>query len=153
MGPAWGRVLEQALVAPLLASCGSAPIRVFYINVLTRYYIHAAMKQRSTEELEARAAAERSLCEALLSLRSVEEMQAFLRDLCTPAELEAMGDRWRVVPFLLEGVPYRDIHAATGVSITTTGRVARFLTQGNGGYRVAAERRAAGQGTRKGPGR
>ena len=28
------------------------------------------------------------------------QVQAFLEDLCTPAELEAMGDRWRVVPHL-----------------------------------------------------
>lgn len=77
---------------------------------------------------------------ALLRLESAEEMRAFFRDLCTPAELEALTDRWRVVPWLERGVPYREIHDHTGVSVTTIGRVARFLVQGNGGYRIAIDR-------------
>lgn len=83
--------------------------------------------------------AERDLCRALLSLQSVEECRNFLSDLCTPAELEALVDRWSVVAYLDEGLPYRKIHELTGVSVTTIGRVARFLTSGNG-YRVALER-------------
>ena len=83
------------------------------------------------------------LYRALLSLDTPTELQAFFRDLCTPAELESMMDRWRVVPWLERGVPYREIHEHTGVSVTTIGRVARFLTQGNGGYRTAIERNAA----------
>lgn len=82
------------------------------------------------------------LLRALLALETPAEMRAFLRDLCTPAELEALTDRWRVVPWLERGVPYREIHEHTGVSVTTIGRVARFLTQGNGGYRIAFERLA-----------
>ncbi|HQW64828.1 MAG TPA: YerC/YecD family TrpR-related protein [Pseudomonadota bacterium] len=83
---------------------------------------------------------ESRLCDALLSLRTRAEVAAFLRDLCTPAELEALTDRWRVVPLLRRGLPYREIHDHTGVSVTTIGRVARFLSHGNGGYRTAAER-------------
>ena len=83
---------------------------------------------------------EGGLYQALLTLRSADELRAFFRDLCTPAELEALTDRWRVVPWLRRRVPYREIHDHTGVSVTTIGRVARFLTQGNGGYRTAAER-------------
>ena len=41
---------------------------------------------------------------------------------------------------LQDGVPYREIHKQTGVSVTTIGRVARYLTNGNGGYSLAAER-------------
>lgn len=67
-------------------------------------------------------------------------MQAFLDDLCTPAELEAIADRWRVVPLLLDQTPYREIHHRTGVSVTTIGRIARCLSFGAGGYRRAAER-------------
>ena len=100
------------------------------------------MKRRAIDPDTPTESVERSLCEALLALREVEEMQAFLHDLCTPAELEAMVDRWRVVPYLQEGLPYREIHERTGVSITTIGRVARFLNQGNGGYLAAAARAA-----------
>ncbi|GAA5081521.1 YerC/YecD family TrpR-related protein [Lysobacter panacisoli] len=83
------------------------------------------------------------LAAALLELRTAEEVQAFLEDLCTPAELEAMSDRWRVVPLLQDGVPYREIHDRTQVSVTTIGRVARTLERGAGGYRIAAGRVAA----------
>ena len=82
------------------------------------------------------------LAQALATLKTPEELTAFLRDLCTPAELEAMADRWRVVPLLRDGVPYREIHERTGVSVTTTGRVARTLEQGHGGYAVAIDRLA-----------
>lgn len=82
------------------------------------------------------------LVQALATLKTPEELTAFLRDLCTPAELEAMVDRWRVVPLLRDGVPYREIHERTGVSVTTTGRVARTLEQGHGGYAVAIDRLA-----------
>ena len=73
-------------------------------------------------------------------MRSPAEMKAFLDDLCTPAELEAIADRWRVVPLLLDETPYREIHDRTGVSVTTVGRIARCLSFGAGGYRLAAER-------------
>ena len=86
------------------------------------------------------AAAERGLFQAILTLGSVEECRAFFRDLCTPAELQALADRWAVVGLLQQGVPYREIHKQTGVSVTTIGRVARYLTNGNGGYSLAAER-------------
>lgn len=64
-------------------------------------------------------------------------MRAFLHDLCTPSELEALTDRWSVVPLILDGLPYREIHERTAVSITTIARVARFINQGNGGYLAA----------------
>ena len=96
------------------------------------------MKRKLLQPDTSAARAEESLCRALLALDNVAGMRAFLRDLCTPAELEAMIDRWRVVPYVLRGVPYREIHAHTAVSITTIGRVARFLKQGNGGYLAVA---------------
>lgn len=45
-----------------------------------------------------------------------------------------------MVPLLLEGVPYREIHERTRVSVTTVGRVARTLGHGEGGYAAAARR-------------
>ena len=86
------------------------------------------------------AAAERGLFQAILTLRSVEECRAFFRDLCTPAELQALADRCSVVGLLQQGLPYREIQRHTGVSVTTVGRVARYLASGNGGYALAARR-------------
>jgi len=86
------------------------------------------------------ALAERNLCVALAALKTPEEVRAFLRDLCTPAEIQAMADRWAVVDPLERSVPYREIHRLTGVSVATIGRVARFLRGGHGGYITAARR-------------
>ena len=99
------------------------------------------MKTRSREpSAKTRANSEREFYRAVMGLASVDEARAFFADLCTPAELEALLDRWRVVGYLEQGLPYRRIHELTGVSVTTIGRVARFLTGGNGGYRKALER-------------
>ena len=87
-----------------------------------------------------RKQAEQALYRALLALKSESECRHFLADLCTPAELEALIDRWSVVPLLEDGLPYRQIHDLTGVSVTTIGRVARFLSGGNGGYRTVLGR-------------
>ncbi len=100
------------------------------------------MKRRSVD-IEDDSDVVAVLAAAMVRLRTPAQMQAFLEDLCTPAELEAMTDRWRVVPPLLEGVPYREIHDRTGVSVTTIGRVARTLDRGAGGYAAALKRRAA----------
>ncbi|WP_147652068.1 YerC/YecD family TrpR-related protein [Vulcaniibacterium gelatinicum] len=81
-----------------------------------------------------------ALAYALATLTDPAEVRAFLEDLCTPAELEAMSDRWKVVPLLLQGVPYREIHDRTLVSVTTIGRVARSLERGAGGYVRAARK-------------
>ena len=84
--------------------------------------------------------AEKKLFTAVAALRTPEECRAFFKDLCTPAEIQAMADRWSVVEYLQKGLPYREIHRLTGVSVTTIGRVARFVVTGNGGYQLAAQR-------------
>jgi TrpR-related protein YerC/YecD len=85
-------------------------------------------------------AAEEELFSALLRLKSVAELRAFFQDLCTPAELQSMKDRWLVVELLGAGLTYREIHDRSGVSVTTIGRVARCLSEGAGGYRQALDR-------------
>jgi TrpR-related protein YerC/YecD len=93
------------------------------------------------------ALTERNLCVALAALKTPDEVRAFLKDLCTPAELQAMADRWAVVDPLKRSVPYREIHRLTGVSVTTIGRVARFLIGGHGGYLTARRRLEAARRT------
>lgn len=78
----------------------------------------------------------KALCEALLSINDVDGMNAFLKDLCTPNEYASFVERWRVCKLLATGEhSYREIHALTGASLTTIGRVARFLKdENNNGY-------------------
>ena|SRR3989338_749078 len=97
------------------------------------------MKNKKITESQ-QTKAERQLYQALLSLKTIEEMQRFFQDLCTPTEIQAMTDRWQVVPAIKKQMPYRKIHEKTGVSVTTIGRVARNLTFGANGYNIAYER-------------
>lgn len=98
------------------------------------------MKQRDQSHKTELKSAARSLSEALLSLETAQEVRQFLEDLCTPAEIEAMVDRWRVAQLVDKGYSYRDIREMTEVSVTTIGRVARFMENGTGGYRTALDR-------------
>jgi len=90
----------------------------------------------------ANSKAEKELVEAFLALENADECRRFLRDICTPQEISDLSDRWLVARLLDENkLSYRDIHAQTGVSVTTVGRVARFLQQENyQGYRLIIDR-------------
>ena len=86
------------------------------------------------------------LCSALLTPGNVPEMERLLLDLCTPAEIRTLAERWHVAR-LLDGtkLSYREIHDATGVSTTTVVRVARFLREErNRGYRRAIDAMGGG---------
>lgn len=82
------------------------------------------------------------LCDALLTASDRDEMRRLLLDLCTPAEIRTLAERWHVARLLDgTGLPYREIHDRTGVSTTTIVRVGRFLRQEpHQGYRAALDR-------------
>jgi len=84
----------------------------------------------------------KDLAKALITIKTAEEMERFLVDLCTPAELRALAERWHVAQILDAGEQsYREINALTGVSTTTIGRVARFLKdEPHQGYRTVLDR-------------
>ncbi|RZJ05370.1 MAG: TrpR like protein, YerC/YecD [Brevundimonas sp.] len=91
------------------------------------------------------AAAARSraaLYDALLSLKTREEVDAFLSDLCTPSELRAFTERWEVARLLdAGGKSYREIAVEAEASPTTVVRVARFLKEmPHQGYRLVLDR-------------
>lgn len=92
--------------------------------------LHSSQNQESIQKL----------MHAISLLNNAEEAKAFFTDLCTPAEIEAMADRWLVIPLLQKNMSYRAIHEKTGVSVTTITRVARCLTMGTGGYQLVAKR-------------
>ena len=78
------------------------------------------------------------LFDAILLLRNSLEVENFFKDLCTPQELSALRERWKVCQMLEEQrLSYREIHSISGSSLTTIGRVARFLRdESYGGYRL-----------------
>lgn len=98
------------------------------------------MKEHRILDPKAEIAAEDELFNAVLQLTDVAGCRAFFRDLCTPAELQAMKDRWAVAELLADGLTYREIRDRTGVSVTTVGRVARCLAEKPGGYSPVLKR-------------
>ena len=77
---------------------------------------------------------------AILSLKSAKECKAFLRDLCTLSEIEAMIERLRVAKMVKDNIPYREISEKTGSSTATVTRVAHWLHHGMGGYELVLDR-------------
>ena len=83
-----------------------------------------------------------ALLDALLSLQTRAEADAFLSDLCTPAELRAFSERWQVARLLDGGdKTYREIAVEASASPTTVVRVARSLKDmPHQGYRLVLDR-------------
>lgn len=78
-----------------------------------------------------------AMYKAISTCQNAEDVRLFMRDLCTPQELDTMAERFLIARLLAKGdMSYRAISAVTGASTTTVGRVARFLQQeANEGYK------------------
>ena len=87
-------------------------------------------------------ARESNLYEALLALKNEKEARAFFKDLCTPQEISSLQERWRICQLLSDGnLSYREIAQLTNASLTTIGRVSRFLKDEDyGGYKTLLKR-------------
>ena len=104
-------------------------------GIVARYYADMTsgkVSPASDQGMTARRFDE--LAETLASVRSTEQMKNLLRDLCTVAELDAMGQRLQVAALVNDGVPYQEISRQTGASTATVTRVAHWLRYGEGGY-------------------
>ena len=80
------------------------------------------------------------LYKAVLSLKSEEECEAFLEDLCTVQELKALSQRMQVARLLHQQKVYNEIVTATGASTATISRVNRSLHYGKDGYKLVLEK-------------
>ena len=104
-----------------------------YYNIAT--LIGTMPKKRFTEDAYRKEPWFRSLCEAICSCSTEEDVADFLRDVGTLSELQAWSERLEVAKQLAKGISYREIAKNTGSSTTTVTRVAKFLENGEGGYR------------------
>lgn len=77
------------------------------------------------------------LLAVLAALETPERLGDLLVDLLTPAEVEALGERWAIVKALADGHTQRAVRDAVGCSVTTVTRGARQLRYGTGGFRAA----------------
>ena len=90
-----------------------------------------------------------SLYEAILTLKTAEEMHSFFKDLCSVNELKAMLHRWQIVLRIDEELSYEEIirqltpvegEGRSTVSSTTISRVKNCYVNEDGGYRTALRR-------------
>jgi TrpR-related protein YerC/YecD len=83
-----------------------------------------------------------NLCNALLTIKSNEEIYRFIKDLFSPNEIRTIAERWHICQLLdKKELSYREIHKLTGTSLTTIGRVARFLRiESCGGFRLVLDK-------------
>lgn len=86
-----------------------------------------------------------NLYRAILALETKQECAAFLDDIFTIQELDAISQRLEVARLLHEGKNYVDINKMTGASTATICRVSKCLTYGDGGYKTVIEKLEAGE--------
>lgn len=75
------------------------------------------------------------LLKAVLMLENLAEARAFFRDLLTEKELLEFGSRWEAARMLSQRKPYWEIQKKTKLSSRTIARVAKWLSNGEGGYK------------------
>lgn len=81
-----------------------------------------------------------ALTRALLSMKDVGEMKAFLRDLLTESEIIEFSKRFYAARAIADSIHYAGIEEATGLSSRTISRVKKWYKHGAGGYKLAIKR-------------
>lgn len=79
------------------------------------------------------------LATTLLALSKNEDMQKFLEDVMTEKEIEEIAARLEAAKMLSEGKKYTEIISTTKLSSRTIARIATWLKDGSGGYKVALD--------------
>jgi TrpR-related protein YerC/YecD len=80
------------------------------------------------------------LCEALLTLGTIEEVYDFLEDVATIAEIRAFSQRLQVAKLLMQGDSYPQISKSTGASTATISRVRKTVDYGKDGFKTVLDR-------------
>ena len=68
--------------------------------------------------------------DAILTLKTREELKKFFSDACTPKEIESIAQRFAVAKMLNEKKVYNEIIENTGASTATISRVNRSINEG-----------------------
>ena len=70
---------------------------------------------------------DKDLLKAVLSLDSLEDVSQFFSDMFTPAELEDLSLRWKLLKDLHQGVTQRKISEKYGISLCKITRGSKLL--------------------------
>ena len=68
----------------------------------------------------------------ITNLKTEEECEMLLSDLCTHSEIEKMAERIFAAKLLLEGKTYNQVMAVADISSATLSRVSRCVQYGKG---------------------
>lgn len=80
------------------------------------------------------------LIQAILQLKTEDEIKAFLADILTRSEQETLLMRLKVAKMLNGGVAYKEIEKTTGASSATIAKISEYLKYGYDGYRIVLDR-------------
>lgn len=80
------------------------------------------------------------LYEIVFSLKDIEEMKLFLKDILTKSELRMIKRRWHIANMVYDGLDIRTIAARAESSTQTVSRIKKTMEEGNGGLRIGIER-------------
>ena len=90
------------------------------------------------------------LVRAFTAIDNENDMEAFLSELCSPAELTAIAERLKVADMLKSGNMYSDIAASMNVSSSLIAKIDDIIVRGKGGYDIgihASKETAASYGS------
>ena len=80
------------------------------------------------------------LYEILSSLKNVDEIKPFLKDILTSSELRMLKRRWHIANLLFEGKDVREAAEKSKTSTQTVSKIKKILEEGHGGLKLAIER-------------
>lgn len=72
------------------------------------------------------------LYQTFLNLKTEQDVEDFLLDLCSKDEIKSMAQRVKAAKMLMEGNTYEQIITKTDLSSTTLSRVSKCVKNGNG---------------------
>ena len=72
------------------------------------------------------------LYNTIVSIKNVEDCEAFFDDLCTYKEVEQFTQRLKAAKLLLQGKTYEQVIQETEISSATLSRVSRCVKRGKG---------------------
>lgn len=80
------------------------------------------------------------LYEILNSLKGVEEVKMFMKDILTRSELRMLKRRWHIANLLIEGNDIRTAAMKSKTSTTTVSKIKKVLDEGHGGLALAFDK-------------
>lgn len=80
------------------------------------------------------------LYEILNTLKNVEEVKIFFKDILTKSELRMLKRRWHVANLLYDGLGSREVATRSKTSTQTVSKIKTVLEEGRGGLKLAVER-------------